>query len=225
MAVYKTSLPSMHLSGKDLKEFESVFKQDSTNPDFGLVIEKNGFRYSLDSVDEFLNDFEIPDITTEYKLVLNCKEGKVSIDTTYSGKGNLRISGNKDWVHKKKRIVSEQVNKNKKLLRTHSTKIIGASAVLFWVIFEALSFSNTGSEQVNMTFYEGLIVVILLIGIISWPFILIGGQSYVSPYNLIKRDDSIYYRPRFYKAVKVGVSLLGIIGSVGGIYTLMKFLQ
>lgn len=224
MTVYKDSLPSMHLSAEDLKEIEKAFKKDSTNIDFDLIIEKNGFEYNLDSVDEFINDVGIPDTATEYKIKLRCNEGKLSIDSTFVRRGRIYISGNREWVHKKKRHLLEQINKNKKTLRTYSTKIISAGAVLFWIFFLAASFTSTGNDQTSITFYEGLIGAILTIGLGSWPFILVEGQSYVYPYHLIKRDESVSYRPRFHKAVKIGFGLLTALGTLSGIYSLFQIL-
>jgi hypothetical protein len=123
MTVYETSLPSMHLAGDELTDFENVIKSDTTNPEFSVTIKKDGFEYNLKSMNELIENHDVPDLVEEYQVYLKCDEGEVRLNTKYSRGGSLRLSGETEWVRKKKRQISAQIEKNKILFRTHFSKI------------------------------------------------------------------------------------------------------
>jgi hypothetical protein len=227
MAVYSDSLPSMHLTGDDLKEIEGILREDSTNPDFTFTISDGGFTYSLTSTEDFVDKADYPDKATEYVMKMKCEEGKISINgnNTFSG-GNLRITGEADWVHKKKRQLASALNSKKNFLRTYSTKIIGglyAVEVLGWLYFSFLSAGS--STEVSVSAIEAALAVGVFVVGIGWPYALIPLIQFIYPYHLIKKDMTIHYRPKISELGKYVLVLLSLIGGVGGIVTLIRFIS
>lgn len=215
----------MHLTGDDLDDLEQVLRKDSTNEQLTFSFKKDGFEYSSDSVQDFVQKVDLPDIAKEYEFHMRCEEGKIRIDADklYSG-GKLRISGDTDWVHKKERQISEFLDKYKNRVRTHSTKIIGATYALeifAWLVF---STTSTGGE-ISFSLFEGFFIISAFIAIIGWPYALIGIVAFVYPYHLIKRDESVKYQPGLSSFFKYTLILLSIIGGIGGIVSLIRFLK
>lgn len=224
MTVYESSLPSMHLTGEDLADLEQLLKKDSTDEQFVFSFERDGFEYNLDSTQEFVNQADLPDKSKEYSIRLKCKEGGVRIEgkKLYSG-GRLRISGEKDWVHKKERQLNKYIGKNKKSIRSHSSKIIGgvyALQIFGWFVVS----TTVSTEETSMNLFEGVLAVGILVAFFGWPYALIGLVELVHPYHLIKRDESVRYRPKVKALGRYALLLLTVVGGIGGAVALIRFL-
>jgi hypothetical protein len=226
MVVYLDSLPSMHLTGGDLGEIEKVVCKDSTNSDFTFTFEKDGFEYTLDSTRDFVEEPDLPNKATEYKMDMRCKEGRIIFDAnnTFSG-GNLRITGQKDWVHKKKRQITGITQSNKNSLRTHSSNIIGglyAVEILAWLV---LSFSSIGSNgEVSVSTIDAILAVGVFVVAIGWPYATMPAVQYLYPYHLIKKDKSVRHRPKINGLGKYLFIILSLIGGIGGLVTVIRFI-
>lgn len=222
MAVYKDELPSMHLSGDDLKELEDAIESNSTNASFLITIHKDGFKYNLDSVDPIIEDFDIPDKTTEYSINLDCEEGSIRIGSSGILSGRIRISGDKDWVQQKRIDLEPLIQKNRKILRTHIEKVIFGLYGLQWAWFFIQDLMGRGESSVELSLLQATFGLVLLFILFVWPFILLKGVNFVYPEHLLKRDESVKYRPRLRQSVRIGLILLSVIGGIGGAATLVS---
>jgi len=224
MTVYSTSLPSMHLTGEDLESLEKLLRKDSSNEDFEFTFEKDGFSYTLDSVNGFINDADLPNKSTNYQFRLDSDEGEIYLNANVGNK--LRISGNQDWVHKKKRQIEKQINSNKRILRTHASQIAVAVYILQTItaVIGIFISSNIQNTELNLSLFEGFIVSIAFLAFLTWPYLLISVGNTVFPYQLIKKDETIKYRPRIRKLGKFTFVLLSVIGGVAGLITIVQFI-
>jgi len=224
MTVYSTSLPSMHLTGDDLKSFEELLRKDSSNENFEFTFETNGFSYTLDSVDDFINEADLPNKSTNYQIELTSDEGEIYINADTGNR--LRISGDRDWVHKKKRQIKKQIDSNKRILRTHAVKIAGA-VYAFSMLGIVVIITLPASYQrisVDLNPFQTVIISIIFLIFLTWPYALITVGNGIFPYHLIKKDETVKYRPRVRKLKKSVFVLLGVIGGVAGLVTIFKLL-
>lgn len=225
MTVYSDNLPSMHLTGQELVEFEEILRKDCPNAKFEFSFKHDGFTYNLDSAEEFSEEVDLPNTATEYNLNLRCKHGKIRIEAKklFSG-GNLRISGETEWVRKKERQINNYIESNRNLLRTFSSNIITgiyALEIIAWVYLVIMS-SNAESE-VSVSLVEGILATGLFLVAIGWPYALFVLIEFFYPYHLIKRDEAIKYRPRIKRLGKIAILILTVIGGFGGLITLIRF--
>lgn len=206
----------MHLTGNELREFETAIKKNATNPSLSITIEKEGFKYEVPSADEFINDVDIPDTTTDYSIEMSCTEGRVRLSANRPTNARLRISGDKDWVHKKQQDIQRQIDKNKRVFRTLIDMPIFGLYIIQWVSIFVLQLTTPDSNGVELTLPEAIIGLVFLVFFFGWPFILLFGLEYVYPKHLLKKNESIPYRPRLRMTIKILISLLTIIGGISG---------
>lgn len=222
MASYEAKLPAIHLVGDELESFEEAIMKNSTNPSFSVVIEDGGFKYEKSSFEDFINDIDTPDCATDYKIKMSCDEGRVRIAANRLTNATLRISGEKNWVQKKKQDIQGQIDKNKHIVRTYIRAPIYGVYLLQWVWIFVIDMTQSDGSATELTTEEALVAVVLFGLFITWPGILIMGIDYVYPRQLIRRDESVRYRPKLRKAVGVIIVLLSIIGGVGGLMSLLS---
>lgn len=220
--VYQNELPSFHLSGDDIIELEEIMENNSSNGTLSLVFSKDGFKHKFSSAKEYIDQHTVPDKTTSFRFVYKCEEGTISINTNRISNAKIRIEGKSKWVREKQYDIDKFLDRKKNVVRTHISKLVVGIYGVQWISLMALNLATESNGDVQYSFVEAIFGIFLIILTFAWPILVFGGIDHIYPKYLLKKDESIHYRPRLQKAIKNIVLLIGIIG---GSITIVNYIS
>lgn len=222
MAVYSSSLPSMHLTGEDLEDLEKAILKDSTDTKWGITISDGDFEYNIDNANEFVSNVDLPEKVTDYDISMRCDEGRIRINAKSTlSNGKIRITGETEWVKKKQRQIYNQFDRNESWIRTHLLKVVWSVWAILMLSFSVLSAAAPESSD-GATIVEGILATALVVLITGFPFFSEKLVDLFYPYHLLKRYENVRYTPGLWKIAKAFTILLSVIGGIGGLLTILN---
>lgn len=108
-------------------------------------------------------------------------------------------------------------------MRTYSAPLIVVGYIVLLLSWMVYSMAESGTNSI-ISLFEATIVVMILVFFAALPHLLIAGVQFVYPYHLVKRDETVHYRPRMKKLGQIAFVLLGVIGGISGGLNLLNFI-